>query len=120
MIISQKDGCLLRHAEARDMDAYLKSFFTMDPETAYFTQSKDAFSEEQVAAFFHKAVADPDRAFFLIAAPDGTILGESVINEIDWDSRNANFRIALFRRAAQGRGWAPGPRKPPGIMPLPS
>jgi hypothetical protein len=31
----------------------------------------------------------------LIIAPDGRIIGESVIDEIDWDLRSANFRIAL-------------------------
>lgn len=33
------------------------------------------------------------RYFFLILDPNGKIIGESVINEIDWDLRRANFRI---------------------------
>ena len=37
-----------------------------------------------------------DRYFFLIIAPDGRIIGESIINEIDWKLRRANFRIAIF------------------------
>ena len=42
-------------------------------------------------------------------APDGTFIGESVINEIDWDTRSANFRIVLFRSENCSRGigtWA--------------
>ena len=33
------------------------------------------------------------RYFFLIIDPNGKIIGESVINAIDWDLRRANFRI---------------------------
>lgn len=42
-------------------------------------------------------------------APDGRILGESVINEIDWDLRCANFRIAIVHPTDCGQGigtWA--------------
>ena len=42
-------------------------------------------------------------------APDGRILGESVINEIDWDLRRANFRIAIVHPTECGQGigtWA--------------
>ena len=42
-------------------------------------------------------------------APDGRIIGESVINEIDWDLRRANFRIAIFHPTDRGQGlgtWA--------------
>ena len=52
---------------------------------------------------------DPDRRDLLIFSPDGAVLGESVINEIDWEARSANFRIALFCPEARDRGlgsWA--------------
>ena len=42
-------------------------------------------------------------------APDGRILGESVINEIDWDLRCVNFRIAIVHPTDCGQGigtWA--------------
>ena len=45
----------------------------------------------------------------MIHAPDGQIVGESVINEIDWNLRRANFRICIFRSAAREKGigtWA--------------
>ena len=45
----------------------------------------------------------------MIIAPNGEIIGESVINEIDWDLRKANFRIALYRQTERGKGlgtWA--------------
>lgn len=31
-------------------------------------------------------------------------MGESVLNEIDWDCKCANFRIAIFHGADRGRG----------------
>lgn len=34
------------------------------------------------------------RYFFLIIDPNGKIIGESVINAIDWDLRRSNFRIS--------------------------
>ncbi len=49
------------------------------------------------------------RYLFLILSPDGEIIGESVINQIDRDMRCANFRICLFRAAQRGKGigsWA--------------
>ena len=56
-----------------------------------------------------KSLKDDERYFFLIIAPDGSIIGESIINEIDWDLRCANFRIALFHSIERGKGigtWA--------------
>ena len=44
-------------------------------------------------------------------APDGRILGESVINEIDWDLRCANFRIQYFIPQIVDRESVPGPPK---------
>lgn len=42
------------------------------------------------------SIHDPNRYDFILMDPSGTFLGESVINEIDWQSRSANFRIVLF------------------------
>lgn len=56
-----------------------------------------------------KCVEDEDRYYFLMLAPDGQIIGESVINEIDWETRSANFRIVIFHSDTCGKGigsWA--------------
>lgn len=45
----------------------------------------------------------------MILSPDGRIIGESVINEIDWNLRCANFRIGIYHAAERGQGigsWA--------------
>ena len=42
-------------------------------------------------------------------APDGEIIGESVINEVDWELRRANFRICIYQKTERGKGigtWA--------------
>lgn len=40
----------------------------------------------------------------MVISPDGRIIGESVINEIDWDLRCANFRVGLYRMDERGKG----------------
>ncbi len=68
------------------------------------TGCKAAFSREEVLSFFRSAVESPDCCLFLVFAPDGRMIGESVINEIDFALRCANFRIAIYRPAERGRG----------------
>ena len=50
-----------------------------------------------------------DRCDFHIIGPDGRIIGESVLNEIDTTARSANLRICLFHPDTFGKGigsWA--------------
>lgn len=109
-ILGEKDGFLIRPARAGDAAAYYEqNYRPLDREAARLTGCKEAFTREEVAAFFHRALEADDCRLFLILAPDGRIIGESVINEIDWRMRCANFRIALFQQAARGKGigtWA--------------
>lgn len=106
----EKDGFTLRSARAEDAVAYYsQNYNPLDPEVARLTGCQAHFTREQVVGFFLRCVEDEDRYDFLIVAPDGRIIGESVINEIDWDLRCANFRIGLFHSEDCGRGigsWA--------------
>lgn len=104
----QKDGYTLRTPRAEDAEDYCAQCLAMDPETARLTGSRE-FTREEVLAYFQHCLEADDRADFLITGPDGQILGESVINEIDQEARCANFRIAMFGQASCGRGigsWA--------------
>lgn len=109
-IIWEKDGFMMRLAREEDMDNYYEqNYCPLDKEIARLTGCKEVFTREEVCSFFLKSLKDDDRYFFLILAPDGRIIGESVINEIDWNLRCANFRIAIFHTSGRGHGigtWA--------------
>lgn len=101
----ERDGYVLRPARAEDAEAYYRrNFAPLDPEVARLTGCKPEFTREEVVGFFHRCVAAEDRYDFLIVNPAGEIIGESVINEIDPETRSANFRVALFRSGERGRG----------------
>ena len=106
----QKDGFTIRLAQASDVeDYYSQNYCPLDKEVARLTGCKEHFTKEEVTSFFLKAIEETDRYFFLILDPAGKIIGESVINEIDWDLRRANFRICIFHPAERGKGigsWA--------------
>lgn len=90
----QKGGFTIRLAKASDVDDYyFQNYCPLDKGVARLTGCKEHFTKEEVTSFFLKAIEETDRYFFLIIDPNGKIIGESVISEIDWDLRRANFRI---------------------------
>lgn len=104
----EHEGYVLRSSRAEDVDAYWKAFDVSDPEGMRLTGSVP-HTREEVVSFFLRCVDDPDRCDLLVISPDGRVVGESVINEIDWVARSANFRIYLFDAACRSRGlgsWA--------------
>jgi hypothetical protein len=109
-ILCEKNGFVLRLAEADDAENYyLQNYCPLDREIARLTGSKESFSKREVVSFFRKSICDGSRRFFIIVSPDGRIMGESVINEIDFGRRCANFRICIFDKRYLGRGigaWA--------------
>ena len=108
-ILSARDGYVLRLARAEDAEAYWRNFDPLDPDVARLTGCKPVFSRDEVVGFFMDCLEDDSRRDFLILAPDGSVVGESVINEIDPGLRCANYRVALFRPEVRGRGlglWA--------------
>lgn len=100
----------MRLAKKEDAEAYFQQNFNpLDKEVARYTGCKEQFTHDEVVEFFLKCVDADDRYDFMIVAPDGRIVGESVINEIDWEARCANFRIGIFHAAERGKGiglWA--------------
>ncbi|MGN0335523.1 MAG: GNAT family N-acetyltransferase [Lachnospiraceae bacterium] len=106
----EKDGYIIRPALESDAENYyIQNYDPLDKEVARLTGCKETFTKEEVVSFFLKSLNDDDRYFFLIIAPDGRIIGENVINEIDWKLRCANFRIGIFHAEERGKGigtWA--------------
>lgn len=109
-LIWEKSGFTIRFARKEDAEKYfVQNFCPLDKEVARLTGCKEEFTKEEVVSFFVNSIDEDDRYFFLIIAPDGRIIGESVINEINWDLRCANFRIGIFHPSERGRGigsWA--------------
>lgn len=106
----EKDGYIMRLAQETDAECYFEQNYNpLDKEVARLTGCKEVFTKDEVVSFFLKSIKDNDRYFFFIISPEGYIIGESVINEIDWDLRCANFRIALYHSTERGKGigtWA--------------
>ncbi|MDO4312943.1 MAG: GNAT family protein [Eubacteriales bacterium] len=106
----EKDGYTMRLAVKEDAEAYYScNFNPLDPEIVRLTGCKAEFTHDEVVDFFCRCIESKDRYDFVIAAPDGQIIGESVINEIDELTKSANFRIALFHEEGCGKGigsWA--------------
>ncbi len=99
----KKDGFTIRLAQAEDMNNYYEqNYCPLDKEAARLTGCKEVFTKEEVNSFFLKSLEDDNRYFFLIISFDGRIIGESVITEIDWDLRCANFRIGIFHSTERG------------------
>ena len=100
-----KGGYIMRLARPDDAERYYaQNYDPLDPEVARLTGCKESFSKEEVVSFFMKSIEDCSRYFFLVISPDGDIIGESVINEIDWDLRCANFRIGIYQAVERGKG----------------
>lgn len=106
----EQNGFLLRPSRAEDAEAYFaQNYSPLDKEVARLTGCKEVFTHDEVTGFFLRCIEEDDRYDFLIIAPDGRIIGESVINEIDFDVRKANFRICIFHPDERGKGigaWA--------------
>lgn len=100
----EKDGYFMRLAKKADVERYWKNYDPLDPEVTRLTGCRDCFTRDEVLSFFFRSVEDEGRYFFLVFDPEGNVTGESVLNEIDTDLRCANFRIAIFRETARGKG----------------
>ena len=85
----------LRPIRAEDAEAMFASL--ADAESMRLTGTADSFTFEQVQAHCARLLGADDRADYAITLRGGpdTMLGEVVLNNIEWDNRSANFRIAI-------------------------
>ena len=94
--IWEHNGYMIRLAQKEDAENYyVQNYCPLDKEVVRLTGSKEVLTREEVVSFFLKSVDDKDRAFFLMIAPDGRIIGESIINEI---TRNFAFEHLKLER----------------------
>ncbi len=88
----------LRLIQPADKELYYTvGFEQADDEASYLTGTTTSFTKEATDRYIDRIVDDESRFDFLIFSRDHQLLGEVVINEIDHDSRQAGFRICLFR-----------------------
>lgn len=102
--VKREDRTCLVTAKAQDEELYLEGFRQIDPEALKLTASPAFEDEEVIRSAYRRFCSDPDRAFFVLKNEDGKILGEAVINDLDREKSEANFRIALFTSTARGHG----------------
>lgn len=104
------DGFLLRSGKQEDAEAYYsQNYCPLDGEAARLTGCKTTFTREEVTQFFLHAVEDEDRYLFLLLSPEGRIVGETALTDIDTQLHSANFRMAIFQPGLRGKGlgtWA--------------
>lgn len=102
--IWEKNGFTMRLAEKADVERYWKNYDPLDSEVARLTGCKESFTKDEVLSFFNRSIEDEERYFFLVFDPEGNVIGESVLNEIDVHLRCANFRIGIFHGAEREKG----------------
>lgn len=100
----QNGDIILRQACLEDAENYYQNFNPLDKEAARLTGSKESYTKEEVLDFFKRAIREENRYFFLIMDKEGRILGEALINDIDSQTRQANFRIGIFQSLHRGKG----------------
>jgi RimJ/RimL family protein N-acetyltransferase len=78
-----------------------------DEETNRLTGSHGSFTMEQVEAFCSRIAEADDRADYaiILKADPAVMLGEVVLNDISWENRSSNFRIALYSQEYFGKGY---------------
>ena len=92
-----------------EAEEYARLLMTPDPKVDRLTGTTETFTHDAIISYFMHNFADDTRQDFLILDSSSHIIGESVINEIDAETRSANFRIAIFnsKDCSHGIGsWA--------------
>ncbi len=94
----------LRPITGQDAPAMFASL--SDAESMRLTGTQQTFTLEQVEAYCQGLETAVDRAdYAIIRKTDDLYVGEVVLNNIDWDNRSANFRIALASQEHFGKGY---------------
>ncbi len=90
-------------AKMENIDKYIEAFYNCDDEINYLTGSESHYEESAVREFYARCTEDDNRCDFLIFDND-KIIGEVVINEIDYEVKSGHYRICLFYADYLGKG----------------
>ena len=103
------NGYILRMAEIDDIEKYYINYTPLDKELIRLTGCKDKITKNEICSFVKSYIESNDKYLFFILSQDNSIIGETVINEIDFYHKHANFRIAIFKDNYRNQGlgaWA--------------
>lgn len=109
MVSTSPQGYLLRKPQNSDFSAYWQAISQLSPESRRLTNSPATFDQQEVRTYFDKVLLGQDRRDFLIVSKSGELIGETVLNEIDWEVASCNFRMVIFESQNLGQGigtWA--------------
>jgi RimJ/RimL family protein N-acetyltransferase len=77
-----------------------------DPESSRLTGTHATFSEEVVRDWLATRQQHHDRAdWAIVRLPDGLVLGEAVLNDLDVHNASVSFRIGLVGAHVFGQGY---------------
>lgn len=102
-----REGYTLRSFEPGKGEQYFSDCFSNpDAQVNRLTGSTDTYDHDAVIRYYDRITPDPDRYDFILVDPQGKFIGESVINQVDWETKCANFRIVIFdsRNCSKGLG----------------
>ncbi len=85
------------------VDDYILALMSCDEEVDYLTGTTAKYTDEEIRNYYLKCLDDTSRYDFLIF-DEGKIIGEVVLNNIDFDVKSANFRICLFNSENFNKG----------------
>ncbi|MFQ9511160.1 MAG: GNAT family N-acetyltransferase [Lachnospiraceae bacterium] len=98
------DNYWIRLMNKSDIEQYFNAgFANMDPEMCRLTGTNAAASLDSIRRYVLNIVDDDTRYDFLIFDENNIIVGEVVLNEIDWTLRVCNFRICIFKESNFGK-----------------
>lgn len=98
------NGYILRMAKIDDIEKYYLNYTPLDNELIRLTGCKDNFTKNEIYRFIKNHINSNNKYLFFIISQDNNIIGESVINDIDFRNKHANFRIAIFKSKHRNKG----------------
>lgn len=89
-----------------DVEEYAKLFLDNSVETLILTSSSQLLNIESVVSYIEDIINDDSRIDFLIREIKGeSIVGEVVINEIDYTANTGKLRVSLFNSDDYGKHY---------------
>lgn len=109
-ILYKLNDYTMRLSEQNDFNNYYEGNFNpVSDSLVRFTGCQKYFEKDKVEKFFLSCIEDESRVDFLLFNGTGKVIGEVVLNDIETDVRQANFRIGIFNENESGKGlgtWA--------------